>query len=288
MACCAAMLSAAFSLAGCDLAEDYVPEELTPTVSTPTIGEDGVLRVGVNTDNPPLAGGSTQIVGIDVDIAAAIADELGLRLETVEVGSSPLNALEQGTVDIVMGIDESNTDAAMWKSEAYIPTAIALFAASADAGVPSADSGATFAAQVSSASSWSVTNEFGAASLTTSPDLDSAFELLASGEVDYVATDAVVGVYAANSGGLEVSLVALLEQPRGYVIGVLESNAALQQVIADALYAVQEGGIVSVIESKWLGAPLTLDDVPLTTGASSDSDATAQDSEEGDAESDAA
>ena len=87
------------------------------------------LRVGVNTENPPLAGmGSGKIIGIDVDIAAALADELGLKLSVVDVGSDPAGALANGTVDVVLGIDDSASDGDFWRSASYLPTGIALFA----------------------------------------------------------------------------------------------------------------------------------------------------------------
>ena len=68
-----------------------------------------VLRVGVNTQNQPLAGVSTSsqnIVGLDVDIAAYLADSFGLKLELVDVGTDAQAALDGGTVDIVMGVDK--------------------------------------------------------------------------------------------------------------------------------------------------------------------------------------
>ena len=72
--------------------------------------------------------GSGKIIGIDVDIAAALADELGLKLSVVDVGSDPAGALANGTVDVVLGIDDSASDGDFWRSASYLPTGIALFA----------------------------------------------------------------------------------------------------------------------------------------------------------------
>ena len=92
------------------------PELKSAEVAPPVIGEEGTLRVGVNTENPPLAGmGSGKIIGIDVDIAAALADELGLKLSVVDVGSDPAGALANGTVDVVLGIDDSASDGDFWR-----------------------------------------------------------------------------------------------------------------------------------------------------------------------------
>ena len=87
-----------FGLAGCTGSGTYQPELKSAEVAPPVIGEEGTLRVGVNTENPPLAGmGSGKIIGIDVDIAAALADELGLKLSVVDVGSDPAGALANGS-----------------------------------------------------------------------------------------------------------------------------------------------------------------------------------------------
>ena len=84
-----------------------------------------------------------------------------------------------------------------------------------------------------------------------------------------MAADAVIGMYAAHSGGYDAQIVALMQQPGGYCVGVLEANTELQAAVKDALAALTDGGIVSVIEKKWLGTDVDASSLPLTTGASS-------------------
>ena len=125
-------------LTGCSSQQSYTPPEKAATLSSPTIGKDGTLRVGVNTDNQPLAGqpeSSSKIVGIDVDVAAALADSFGLKLEIVDVGSDAESALKEGTVDIVMGIDKSDSSTSFWKSDVPTP-AVALFSTPSSTQVP--------------------------------------------------------------------------------------------------------------------------------------------------------
>ena len=113
-------MALAFAMTGCSTDSTYEPETKTPQVQSPTIKEAGVLRVGVNTGRAPLAGMSgNKIVGVDVDVAAAIADSLGLKLSIVDTGSDPEGALKDGSVDIVLGIDKSSTDGSFWKSDSY-------------------------------------------------------------------------------------------------------------------------------------------------------------------------
>ena len=166
-ACCAAVACAAAMLltaTGCQQQQEpYSPPEATPQVSKPTIAQEGVLRVGVNASNAPLAGqpsSSTKIVGIDVDMAAALADQLGLKLEVTDVGTGAASALSSGKVDLVMGVSKADSSATFWTSDTYLPTAVALFAQSSNSTVPTNTAATKIAAQVSSNSAWAVTNEY--------------------------------------------------------------------------------------------------------------------------------
>lgn len=270
--CCAAMLLLA---TGCQQQqESYTPPEATPSVSKPVIAQEGVLRVGVNANNAPLAGqpsSSTKIVGIDVDMAAALADQLGLKLEVVDVSTDAAGALTSGKVDVVMGVNKSDSPS-FWTSDTYLPTAVALFAQSSNSTVPVNSASTKIAAQVSSNSAWAVTNEFDNSTITTTEDLKSAFSALASGKVQYVAADAVVGSYVSNNAGMDVHMVALMQQASGYCVGVLDGNTQLKQAVSNALSAMNSNGVSSVIQKKWLGTTMDLSDIKLTAGASDDKD----------------
>lgn len=279
VACTAALLAL---MTGCSSSEPYTPPEKTPTLASPVIGKDGTLRVGVNTDSAPLAGqpqNSTKIVGIDVDIAAALADYFGLKLEIVDVGTDPATALTDGRVDIVMGVDKLDADTSFWKSDAYLPSAVALFSTKGNTTVPTNASKPSVAAQISSKSAWAVTNEFDQGTITTTDKLKDAFAELASGNVQYVAADAVIGSYAAYSDGVDVQIVALMQQLGGYSIGALESNTDLKTAIADAIATLTSNGVISVIETKWLGTTLDLSATPLTEGAMANKTATTPEQE---------
>lgn len=277
VACMAALLAV---LTGCSSQQSYTPPEKAATLSSPTIGKDGTLRVGVNTDNQPLAGqpeSSSKIVGIDVDVAAALADSFGLKLEIVDVGSDAESALKEGTVDIVMGIDKSDSSTSFWKSDAYLPTAVALFSTPSNTQVPTNTAETKIAAQVSSKSAWAVTNEFDKAAFSTTNDLKSAFAELESGQVQYVAADAIIGTYAAHSAGYDVHIVALMQQAVGYGVGVSDANTDLKQAVSEALATLTSNGTIDVIETKWLGTALDLSSTPLTAGATKSTDANTAD-----------
>lgn len=265
---CMLAFTTAFALAGC-ATQDYKPEEKSPTVSPDTIIEAGVLRVGVTAENnTPFAGqASGKIVGLDVDIAAALADNLGLKLEIVDVGTDVDAALNNKQVDIVMGVDKTSTQVACWRSEVYVESAVALFATPATTAVPTKASAPTIAAQSSSMSAWEVTSQFGEDALSATTDLKGAFEAVSSGTAQYAAADAVIGTYAAHASEIDVHIVALMQSPSGYSIGVLDTNTDLKTAVSDALASLSGGGVIGLIESKWLGSAIDLANVPLTEGA---------------------
>ncbi len=284
----AALACMTLMLAGCNSSNSYQPELKSAQVASPVIGEDGTLRVGVNTENPPLAGmGSGKIIGIDVDIASAMADQLGLKISIVDVGSDPAAAIADKKVDVVMGIDAANIEGDYWTSSSYLPTGIAVFALSPDAGIPEEGGEATFAAQQSSKSAWAVSNEFGESALTPTDTLKDAFVALRDGKVQYVAADAIIGLYAAHGldEGLDVSIVAMLMKPSGYCMAVAADNTDLQTAAGDVLTNLVSNGTIDVIERKWLGTSVALDALPVIGSASSGSQGdTASDGDSGSAD----
>lgn len=256
-------------LAGCS-SQSYTPPAKQQTVSSVALGKAGTLRVGVNASSAPLAGqtaNSVRIVGIDVDVAAYLADQLGVKVEVVDVGTDPAGALSSNKVDVVLGVENSDTTANYWRSSPYIESGVALFGKSTETVVPKVDSKPTIAAQVSSKSSWRVSNLYGESSLAVQADLKTAFDALSKGSVRYVAADAIIGTYVAHTSGVDAKIVAMLQDPSGYCAAISQSNAELQGAITTALDKLKNGGMLDIIETKWLGAPMALSSVDVVKAA---------------------
>lgn len=264
---CAIVACASLMLAGCS-SQEYKPAPKDQTVPASALGSNGTLRVGVDASHPPLAGKPVnnpngEIIGIDVDVAAYLADQMGLKVQIVDVGNDPEAALKEGKVDIVLGVDVSETNGTYWRSEPYLETAIALFGTATETSVPTIDSKPKIAAQASTTSSWRVTNLFGDASLVTQDNLKAAFESMNSGASRYVASDAVVGTYVAQVNGYNDKIVALLEDPTGFCVAVASDNTDLQSAVATAVGKLVNGGVMNIIEQKWLGTTLNLDSMTV-------------------------
>ena len=279
---CAVVACLSLALTGCQ-GSTYKPEAKSQTVPSSALGKSGTLRVGVNTASAPLAGqtsSTSRIVGIDVDVAAYLADELGLKVEIVNVGSDAASALSDGKVDVVLGVDSSDDGADYWKSSSYLETGVALFGSAGEDSVPTTDSKPKIAAQASSKSSWRVTNLFGDDALVSQTDLKSAFDALSNGTARYVAADAVIGTYVSYSSGYSDKIVALLQDPSGYCAVVAKSNTDLQNAIGPAVNKLVSGGVMDIIESKWLGTTLSLGDVTVVKSSAADDKKKSKESDE--------
>ena len=186
-----------------------------------------------------------------------------------EVGQGSFLFLEEGTAEND-GVEQDAASASGWGSDPYLQTGIALFAADANAQVPTKESAPKIAVQTSSTSSWLAENEFGAEALVRVNGLADAFKAL-GGQAQYTAADAVRGTYVLSddSLGVDASIIALMQQPSGYCVALLDSNSQLKQAVADALSSITDGGLMTVLEKKWLGVEWDLSDVPLTAGATS-------------------
>lgn len=263
-------LSMAVALCGCT-SNNYTPQAKEQTISNSALKSSGTLRVGVNASNAPYAAESSgSIVGIDVDIAAALADELGLKLELVDVGSSVDTAFTKDNVDIVMGVAKSNS--AYWMSDSYMSSAVALFSLTQNATAPTQSGSFSVAAQSSSMSAWEVTDHYGESCLRNSADLQGAFESLQTGSVNYVAADSTIGAYVVHSSSVEAYPVALLQDPSSYCIAAPTTNDELQKAVSEALSTLKNGGVISVIQKKWLGDQADISTLKVIQSTKSESD----------------
>ena len=67
------------------------------------VANDGAVRIGVRFDNPPLSylDDDGDWVGFDVDLANALADQLGAEIDMVQVdGTTRISFLQEGKVDM--------------------------------------------------------------------------------------------------------------------------------------------------------------------------------------------
>ncbi|KAF0208979.1 MAG: ABC transporter substrate binding [Actinobacteria bacterium] len=257
----ALVLSAAvlLSVGGCGAKKQAT---LTPKIAPPVIAAEGVLRAGVDLSYPPFAGeAGGKKVGIDVDVAAAVAERLGLRLEVVDIKSADVPAaLKAKTIDIALGAvpiaDAVLADVTVAGS--YFtdgPGLFSMVASGAPAPTIKQDGLAKLrvGAQQGSAVFWALESAYGEGFVAASPAVRGAFEALSAGSLDVVAADAVVGAYLARDFP-GVAFVGQYGSAEPLGVLVAKDDSALESAIRGVLDVLSSEGVLDAIRTKWVGA----------------------------------
>lgn len=274
----AAGLLVAGGLAGCSIGpvnlDDFIGtpsveearearrSELAPVVAGAALKQEGTLTVGIPaTETAPLSITSADGVqsGIDIDLAHALADELGLSYVSF-VPVDGVDAALAETCDIVMGLEPGDAGNATVIG-GYVQSATGLFARG-DVTAPvdaSSLSGTSVGLQEGSVSAQLV-GEFELDIMRTPfANLNDAFEALEQGSVQYVVCDAYAGAYLAAAYS-DVSFAGTFDEPT--LVGIAVSSPELQTAVQSALETVETGGVGDIARARWVG------DLPTLTAES--------------------
>lgn len=261
-ACAALVVAGSFPLVGCSSIQtnDEMDDTLTTTLDSSATISAGVLTVGVNSSNTPYAGmnSSDELIGFDIDVAAAIADELGLELNIVDVNSNGRSALANGQVDVVLGVTKSGNDDTVTYSEAYLYDGPSLFML-ADNAIESIDDFELgedkVIVQAETNSAVSVQEALGIDNMDTTSTMQEAIDALEAGEQPYLVVDAALGSYFARSYDdiVRVDYISAEDVTPMYALTLTE-NAELTEAVSTALSTITDNGVLRVVETKWLGA----------------------------------
>ena len=223
--------------------------------------EPGVLTVALDTSDAPqvLTGTDGSYEGYSIDVAAALAENMGLELAIVHA-ATPDEALSSGEADIFLGATSRNQKEDIVVSGEYLQNATALFGAgSSTADHITADdlSGALIGVQEGSASQEALAR-LGLVASSTYGNVNECFEALAKGEITYVACDATAGAYLSMTyedmffaGTISASTSYGIAYPSASTDLATEVNAALEEITTD--------GTLDAIHTMWYGdMPLNL------------------------------
>jgi len=256
------MATALFGLSGCLGATGSKIVTLEPKIEPPAIIKEGTLTVGVDSTRAPYAGISKgNLMGIDVDIAAALADMLGLKLELVDIaGQNADELLQTGVVDMIMDVEQSGVTITQGKIIGpYILSGPALFMKVRGTTVPEIDlktlKGAKIYASKDSLSAWTVDDVIGAGTAFPVDDLSIALAAVNDDEATYAAADAIIGSFSMAKVGSDVCCVKLFpDSTVGVYIAVQKTNPQLAEAITESLRSIRENGTLAIILAKWLGS----------------------------------
>lgn len=258
--------------------------ELAPVIAGSALKQEGTLTVGIPaTETVPLSITTADGVqsGIDIDLAHALADELGLS----SVSFVPVDGVDAAlaeTCDIVMGVEPGDAGSATVIG-GYVQSATGLFTRG-DVTAPvdaSSLSGASVGLQEGSVSAQLVGDfELGIVR-TPFANLNDAFEALEQGSVQYVVCDAYAGAYLAAAYP-DVSFAGTFDEPT--LVGIAVSGPELQTAVQSALETVETGGVGDIARARWVGDLPTLTAESVITGLVERTEEPAAEEGSGDAE----
>jgi len=210
---------------------------------------------------PPFAGTDNgKKAGLDIDVAAALADQLGLKLKIINVKpSDAATALADGTADVVFSVGFSDAGLANTSlAGSYMNTAPSFFVGTDSTAsvepsltLDTLQSG-KIAVQSESAAYWKLASELGTETLVVFPTLREAITAADTHEVDFAAGDALVAGYIIRDFP-NVHLAGQLEPAVPLGVGVLPENSDLQSAVRDALDALAADKVLDAIRMKWVG-----------------------------------
>ena len=257
VACAMVVLS---GLAGCQFGSQPPESDLTPQLESGTT--DGTLTVGINASNSPYGGtnSSNETVGLDVDVAAAIADELGMKLQIVDVNSNGRSALANKKVDVALGLTKSGNNDQISYTSAYVNDGASLYCLSKNK--PSGLSGfkATLGngkviVQGETAAAYEVQEALGSDSVQACSTMQEAFEALERGDQKFLVADAVIGDYFARNYSDTVRVDFLSSNAVAPIYAAtLTSNSEVSSKVSQAIDTITQNGVLRVIMAKWLGS----------------------------------
>lgn len=252
----------AVAMGGCSSAGT---KKLTPKVAPPAVAEKGTLRAGVDLSVPPFGGAvGKRRAGLDVDVAAALAKKLGLKLEIVDVApSEAATALAEGDVDVVLSLPVSGASTGVSLAGTYIDDAPAFFSVAAEGA--SVDASLTLdtlraekvGVQERSSAYWTLRSELGSESVVAFATLRDALVALDEGQIPLVAGDALVGAYIIRDMP-GIQFAGQLEDASPLSVGVEAANTELAEAVRVALDEIAVDGAFDTIRHKWLGSFPTL------------------------------
>jgi ABC-type amino acid transport substrate-binding protein len=232
---------------------------------SPAIAKEGVLRIGVDAHYPPYASfDGKQVVGLDADVAAALAGQLGLKPEFVDVPGDQLDsALREKRVDVAFGgvtvPEAALSDVAV--STSYLSDAPVLFARDASVSAESLDA-VRVAVQKGSLAYWLVRVRVPQDRLVAFATLREAFAAVAADKADAVAGDGIVAGYVRRDFPA-LRFAGQLGDAAPLAVTVAKDGASIEAPVREAMDELAATGVLDAIRGKWLG------DLPALRAASS-------------------
>ena len=219
----------------------------------------GKLTMSTNAAFPPyeMTTDSGDFEGIDIDVAAAIAEKLGLELQVDDMDfDAALLAAQNGKSDIVMaGVTVTDERQKVMDFSDTYAEGIQSIIVPEDSDIASADdlTGKAIGTQRGTTGYIYCTDDFGEDNVIAYDDGLTAVQALNNGQVDAVVIDnAPAKSFVEANPGLKILDTAYAQED--YAIGVAKGNTALLDAINGALEELRADGTLQAIVDKYITA----------------------------------
>lgn len=222
---------------------------------------EGVLRVGLDPSYPPFEfvdPTTGQVMGYDVDLARALAERLGFRVEFVVLGFDGLyEALKTARIDAIISAfpyDPTLTQDVAY-SLPYLDVGVRLVVREGEETIREAKDLAGKKVGVEWGSEGEVVGRklarrLPGLSLKLCSTPEEALEALVRGEVDAALVD-TVSIYQFQGKGGSVRILGDPLTAERYVIVVRRDSRTLLKAIDKALIVMKERGFLETLRRKW-------------------------------------
>jgi polar amino acid transport system substrate-binding protein len=251
-----ALLLLTSASAGCG-DDDQEPPAKPGEASLPLV-QDGALTVATDVPFPPFSQGDPpDYEGFDVEIANAIAGELGLEPKVVD---TPFDILLQGgrdRFDIAMAaitITDEREQRVDFSHPYFFSRPSLLVRADGDVRGIGDVGPDTIVGVEDGTVSETFADEETEATIRAFPEADDAYNALGAGQVDAVVND-LPATQAAAEDDPRLEVVASFEAGERYGILLPEGSEALLERVNEALATIKRDGTFEAIHRKWFEEP---------------------------------
>ncbi len=256
------VLAGSMLLTGCGggNTEQATTDEGTDSATTETAGtEGGVLRMGTNATFPPYeyVDENNEVAGIDADIAAAIADKLGMELEITDMAfDSLIPALQSDTIDIVlagMTVDPERAESVNFTDSYATGVQVIIVPEDSDIASPDDLEGKNIGVQTGTTGDLYCTDDYGQEFVKQFDNGPLAVAALLNGQVDCVVIDNEPAKnYVAANEGLKILDTAYANED--YAAALAKDDTELYEQVNTAIQELKEDGTIASIIEKYIPA----------------------------------
>ncbi len=257
------VLAMALSVAGCSCSSKNSKD------SSKVVNDEKTFVVGFDSEFPPYGfkDESGNYTGFDLDLAAAVANKLGMEIAYQPIDWDAKDAeLNSGTIDCIWNGFTINgrEDQYAW-SEPYLDNK-QVVVVKTDKGINKLSdlAGKIVEVQKDSSGEAALNEGTGAtlkatfANLTSVADYNTALMDLESGACDAVVMDSGVAEYKINSEKKAFRLLDESIATEQYGIGFAKNNTALRDKVNTALHQLAAEGGMDQICNKWFGKNIVI------------------------------